>query len=158
MLAVFRSAKLMRLESGHRWLLARHQLRQQARRPQVVGETAAEEAEVADPCGADFRGRDALHGFRCRAVEAMQGFGVARRHHFVVAEGQRGQGCAHRREGLAYGLALDTDQVVRMQAPAPPLRHRHPALVRLTAAVATAVLAGAAMMLALAASDAFPGT
>ncbi len=55
----------------------------------------------------------------------MQGFSVARRHHFVVAEGQRGQGCAHRREGLAHGLAFNTDQVVRMQAPAPPLAN-HP--------------------------------
>src|SRR5687767_7911615 len=63
--------------------------------PQRRFERGAEEAEVADARDADVLRRDALHLARRAAVEAVDGLGVARRHHLVVGERERHDGGAH---------------------------------------------------------------
>src|SRR5712691_640839 len=92
------------------------------RLPERALEAGAEEAEVPDALLADVARCETLHHARGVDIEAVDRLGVARRHEFVVLEGERDDGRAHRGVLRAYRGAI-AHGVFRMQAPAAPLAH-----------------------------------
>src|SRR5687767_15990974 len=78
------------------WVSRGRELGQQVGAPERLLEGRAEKAEVPDAARADVGGAQALHGARRVDVEAVDRLGVARRHEFVVLEGERDDRRAHR--------------------------------------------------------------
>src|SRR5882672_18544 len=92
-------------------------------RPQALGVTPAEKAEMADAASTDIARRDTAHLARRSGVKAVLRLGVDARHELVIGQGQREDRRRDARVLRSHVGSQYTDAVVAVQAPAAPLLH-----------------------------------